>query len=155
MAKIFFKNARWFSTSASFASCKRLLIQTLQILTFSPNSLYIVIENITKKPFNPYITYHIAKSNELEFTGAGVPTLSVQGIIKHAIGPVNAGAGAPPLCLQTYFIEGEGENPYNNSAEDRHLLTLIKQSINNINPVVLYCTFMHSYVNRTCMHVCV
>ena len=79
----------------------------MKILTFSPNSSYIVKENITNKPYNPNITYHIAKSNELEFTDAGVPTLSVQGIIKHIIGPVNAGAGAPPLCLQAYFIELE------------------------------------------------
>ena len=56
-----------------------------------------------------HIAFRISKkkSNELEFTGAGVPTLSVQGIIKHVIGPVNAGAGAPPLCLQAYFIELE------------------------------------------------
>ena len=72
----------------------------------------------------------------MEFTGAGVPTLSVQGVIKHVIGPVNAGAGAPPLCLQAYFIEGEDENPYNNSAEDRALLTLIRQSINAVNPMI-------------------
>ena len=66
-----------------------------------------------------------------------MPTLSVQGIIKHVIGPVNAGAGAPPLCLQAYFIEGENENPYNNSAEDRALLSLIRQSITAINPMIL------------------
>ena len=65
-----------------------------------------------------------------------MPTLSVQGVIKHVIGPVNAGAGAPPLCLQAYFIEGEDENPYNNSDEDRALLTLIRQSINAINPMI-------------------
>ena len=85
-----------------------------------------------------HIAFRISKkkSNELEFTGAGVPTLSVQGIIKHVIGPVNAGAGAPPLCLQAYFIEGEGENLYNHSAEDRHLLTLIRQSLDNVNPMI-------------------
>ena len=56
LAKTFFKNARWFNTSSSFASCKCLLTQTLQILTFSPNSSYIVKENITNKPYNPNIT---------------------------------------------------------------------------------------------------
>ena len=40
------------------------------------------------------------------------------------------------LCLQAYFIEGEDKNPYNNSAEDRALLTLIRQSINAINPMI-------------------
>ena len=55
---------------------------------------------------------------------------------KHVIGPVNAGAGAPPLCLQAYFIKGEGENPYYNSAEDRALLTLIRHSINAVNPMI-------------------
>ena len=34
LSKTFFKNARWFNTSASFASCKRLFIQTLRILIF-------------------------------------------------------------------------------------------------------------------------
>ena len=34
LAKTFFKNARWFNTSASFASCKRLLIERFLILFF-------------------------------------------------------------------------------------------------------------------------
>ena len=65
-----------------------------------------------------------------------MPTLSVQGIIRHVIGPVHPVAGSPPLCLQAYFVEGEGENPYNDSAEDKSLLTLIRNSINNINPIL-------------------
>ena len=33
-----------------------------------------------------------------------MPTLSVQGIIRHVIGPVHPVAGSPPLCLQAYFV---------------------------------------------------
>ena len=82
--------------------------------------------------------FHIltAKSNELEFTTAGVPTLSVQGIIKHHIGPINVQPGTQPLCLQAYFVEGENENPYNDSEQDKVLLTLIRQSIIPINPIL-------------------
>ena len=34
LTKTFFKNARWFNTSASFASCKRILIERFIILFF-------------------------------------------------------------------------------------------------------------------------
>ena len=50
-----------------------------------------------------------SKSNELEFATAGVPTLSVQDIIRHTIGPIIANPGVIPLCLQVYFTEGEDQ----------------------------------------------
>ena len=63
--------------------------------------------------------------------------MSVQGIIRHTIGPVNANPGIVPLCLQVYFTEGEDENPYNESPTDRQLLTMIRHSINEINPLII------------------
>ena len=57
----------------------------------------------------------------MEFTRAGVPTLSVQGIIKHVIEPVNAGAEAPPFLLCSSIL---------------YLAILIRHSINAVNPMI-------------------
>ena len=53
-----------------------------------------------------------SKSNELEFATAGVPTLSVQEIIRHTIGPIIANPGVIPLCLQVRFTWGGDKNLY-------------------------------------------
>ena len=63
--------------------------------------------------------------------------LSVQGLISHTIGPLNANPGVVPLCLQVCFTEGEEENPYNESPTDRELLTMIRHSINGKNPLIM------------------
>ena len=53
------------------------------------------------------------------------------------MGPVNANPGVVPLCLQVYFTEEEEVIPYNESPTDRQLLSMIRNFINEINPLLI------------------